>query len=139
VYFVTSKYLHHTTLSVPDQGYSRNVLCTLRLISTFLFKSGTSSIINKHYIEIREGVNQWGQLYKSLSVDHSWLRVWRVFGECLFCRFQKWVGATKYYITHFQFSLLFQWQSAIDSFHWLIVIDGILSSYCISAILFLVN
>ena len=32
-------------LSVPDEGYSRNVSCTLNLISTFLFQSYMQSYL----------------------------------------------------------------------------------------------
>ena len=37
----TFKYL---ALSIPDEGYSRNLSCTLNLISTFLFKTWLASV-----------------------------------------------------------------------------------------------
>ena len=42
--FLFSNTFKYLALSIPDEGYSRNLSCTLNLISTFLFKTWLASV-----------------------------------------------------------------------------------------------
>ena len=57
-------------LSVPDEVYSRNVLCTLNLISTFLFESGST----KDYFRSSFSTEAFNLIffYQNMHYQYKW-------------------------------------------------------------------